>query len=64
MRSAEECLAKAVELSHKAEDCPPLAFAYLMLAEDWLDLSARAERQDRFVGLNIYQLLGRPSPRG
>ncbi len=51
MRSAEECIAKSVELSHTAAQCSFLAIEYLSLAEGWLDLSARAERQDRLQGV-------------
>jgi hypothetical protein len=48
MRSADECLAKARELSQLAElsNSPGFTALILMMGEAWIDLSARAERHD------------------
>jgi hypothetical protein len=48
MRSADECLAKANELSRLAEHShlPEVTAQFLLLADAWIDLAARAEWHD------------------
>ena len=48
MRSADECMAKARELSRLAElsRLPEVTALFLVLADAWIELAARAERHD------------------
>jgi hypothetical protein len=48
MRSADECLAKANELSRLAElsRLPEVSALFLVMADAWVDLAVRAEWHD------------------
>lgn len=51
MLSAAECLAKAADLSRRAESAhdPVLRRSLLVMAETWLDVARTAEWQDTYV---------------
>jgi hypothetical protein len=58
MRSARECIAKAGELSKLAEIAsdPDVRVHLLIMAELWLELSARSQSKDRIAAGRMYRV--------
>lgn len=58
MFSAAECLAKAAELSQRADDpaCAALRPLMLEMARSWLDVSRMAEWQDLLGAFEIHPI--------